>query len=117
LFTRVKESRQQEYLQIVENYREDGKVRQRVVLYVGHYTSIEDALENIPRDRRRLRSQATRKDNERLRREADTLDERLNALRQLVAEHPDLVERDRRRAERHRRRQAGRYRAGREAAT
>jgi hypothetical protein len=45
MFTRVKESRHDKYLQIVENYRDDGRVRQRLVLYVGHYDSIEDALQ------------------------------------------------------------------------
>jgi hypothetical protein len=69
----------------------------------------------MPQDRRRWRSEATRRGNERLRREADALDARLQALQQLVAGHPDLIERDRQRAERHRRRQLERYRARREA--
>jgi hypothetical protein len=104
VFTRVKVSRQQEYLQVVENYRDGGRVRQRLVLYVGHYDSIEDALRQMPQDRRRWSSEATRMGNERLRREAEALDERLLALRHLVAEHPDLIERDRARAKRHSRR-------------
>jgi hypothetical protein len=106
MFARVKESRHDKYLQIVENYRDDGRVRQRLVLYVGHYKSIDDALQQMPQDRRRWRSEATRRGNERLRRDADALDARLQALQQLVAEHPDLIERDRQRAERHRRREA-----------
>jgi hypothetical protein len=117
MFARVKESRQQEYLQIVENYRDGGRVRQRVVLYVGHYDSIDAALRHLPQDRRRWRSEATRRGNERLRHEADDLDQRLSALRQLVAEHPDLIERDRQRAERHGRRRQERFRASREART
>jgi hypothetical protein len=50
LFARVKQSRNGEYLQVVENYREDGKVRQRMVLYVGRYDGVADALELMPRD-------------------------------------------------------------------
>jgi hypothetical protein len=115
LFARVKESRQREYLQIVENYREEGKIRQRVVLYIGHYASIEVALQRMPQDRRALRSTATRTGKEHLRREADALDERLAALQQLVDDHPDLIERDRQRVKRHRRRQAERRRVRRES--
>jgi hypothetical protein len=119
VFARVKESRQQEYLQIVENYREAGKVKQRLVLYVGRYDSIDEALQRMPKHRRRLRARATRAVSdstaEGLRHEADALDERLRVLRRLVEAHPDLVERDRERAERHRRRQAEAARKRREA--
>jgi hypothetical protein len=76
VFARVKQSRNGEYLQIVESYRDEGRVRQRMVLYVGHYNSVADALERMPKD------------------------ERLQALRALVGEHPELLERDRKRAAR-----------------
>ena len=100
MFARVKKSRGSEYLQIVENYRDGDRVRQRMVLYVGHYSSIGDALKRMPRDVGRMR---------RLRRrgavrEADELAAKLEALRALVKERPDLLSRDGERAERHRRR-------------
>jgi hypothetical protein len=128
VFARVKTSRHSEYLQVVENYREGGKVRQRVVLYVGPYESIEHALKTMPRVVRYRRRQATKAEQdhdeallwggypewwlaerkaraERLRRELDELVETYEALKQLVEEHPELVGRDRARAERHRLRQ------------
>ncbi len=125
MFARVKQSRNGEYLQVVESYREGAKVRQRVVLYVGHYGSVEDALERMPKDLRYLRGRATRAEKppsrqgaDALRRGADALAERLGVLRGLVGDHPDLVERDRGRARRHaaRRREAfAERRAAREA--
>lgn len=60
MFVRKKKSRNDTYLQIVENYREDGKVRQRVVQYLGNYGSPEEALEGMSRRLRRARTQANR---------------------------------------------------------
>lgn len=60
MFARVKQTRDGEYLQIVENYRDGGKVRQRMVLYVGRYNSLGDALERMPNELRVWRGQATR---------------------------------------------------------
>lgn len=104
MFTRIKETRHGEYLQIVETYRDGERVRQRMILYVGHYDSIDEALEHIPKVRRQLRARAARAFSDsrakELRREADALDERLRALQALVRDHPDLVERDRKRAAR-----------------
>jgi hypothetical protein len=105
MFARVKQSRGREYLQIVENYRDGERVRQRNVLYVGHYDSIEDALRQMPDDRRRWRSYATRTGSDSARSEAERLAATLEALRRLVKEHPDLVARDEERATRHRKRQ------------
>ena len=120
MFARVKESRNDEYLQIVENYRDAGRVRQRLVMYVGHYDSIEDALHDLPNRRRRVRGQATKAERgaqhligghasreraRRLREEADQTAEKYERLQQLVTEHPELLERDRERAERRRARQ------------
>jgi hypothetical protein len=119
VFARVKESRQGEYLQIVENYREGGKVRQRLVLYVGHYRSIAEALGSMPRNLAALRRRATAaertagqlpenhdaQDRARaLREEAEHFAQRLETLRRLVDEDPDLLDRDRGRAARHDRR-------------
>jgi hypothetical protein len=110
MFTRVKESRQSEYLQIVENYRDGDRVRQRMVLYVGPYASLEAALKSMPRQVGNLRRRVTESERwaseeaERDRREADELASKLKALQRLVKEHPDMVERDRLRAERYRQR-------------
>jgi predicted RNase H-like nuclease (RuvC/YqgF family) len=130
MFARVKQVRQgvhDEYLQIVENYRDGGRVRQRLVMYVGHYSSIEEALKLMPKDRARMRRRATEaeqmaeespreyQDRARvLREEAESFAEKLEALRTLVNEHPNLIERDRERVERHRQREADRARKRRE---
>jgi hypothetical protein len=126
MFARVKQSRQDEYLQIVENYRDGGRVQQRLVMYVGHYSSIEEALKRMPKFRAWMRRRATEaeqmaevspryQDRARVRREeAESIAEKLEALRKLVDEHPNLIERDRERAERHRQREADRARKRRE---
>ena len=128
MFVRVKQSRQGEYLQIVENYRDGGRVRQRLVMYVGHYSSIEEALKLMPKTRTWMRRRATEaeqmaegspreyQDRARVRREeAESIAEKLEALKTLVNEHPNLIERDRERVERHRQREADRARKRREA--
>ncbi len=104
MFARVKKSRGGEYLQIVENYREGGKVRQRLVLYVGHYASVGDALERMPREITYLRGRATRAgqvESGPLREAAKDAAVRLEALKRLVTEHPGMVERDHERMLRH----------------
>src|SRR5919107_629684 len=107
MFARVKESRNGEYLQIVENYRDEGRVRQRMVLYVGHYDSIDDALHRMPGELRNWRARRTRiaGHEEVSRKEVEDLnyligvtDGRLQALRALAKAHPELLERDRKRA-------------------
>jgi hypothetical protein len=128
LFARVKGSRNGDYLQIVQNYRDSGKVHQRMVLYVGHYDSLDHALERMPGDVSRMRRRATtsekrydamyghragptdkygeelRRRAERERSAAEGLALRLGALRRLVKEYPSVLERDRARAERRRQR-------------
>ena len=112
MFARVKESRNGEYLQIVENYRDEGRVRQRMVLYVGRYDNIDDALRRMPGDLRNWRARRTkitriagheefaRKELEDLNYLVEATDGRLQALRALAKEHPELLERDRKRAAR-----------------
>jgi hypothetical protein len=106
MFTRVQKSNGHDYLQIVENYRDGGRVRQRSVLYVGPYKSIDDALYQLPRVSRYWRHRATQRslpvDIACIGAEAEALDERLGKLRRLVEEHPDLVDEDRARAQRQR---------------
>ncbi len=47
-FVRAKHSGKRTYYQLVESRREDGKVRQRIIAYLGHYTSVEEALGALP---------------------------------------------------------------------
>jgi hypothetical protein len=104
MFARVKTSRGNEYLQLVENYREGGRVRQRLVLYVGHYAGIDDALSRLPREVSYLRGRATRAGQTGpggLREAAEEAAAKLAALRRMVEEHPGIRERDRARAARH----------------
>jgi hypothetical protein len=37
------------YYQVVEGYRQDGKVKQRVLAYLGTYETVDEALEKLPR--------------------------------------------------------------------
>ena len=60
MFARVKKSREEEYLQIIETYRDSGEVRQRVVMYVDHYARVGAALERMPKELRYLRGKATK---------------------------------------------------------
>ncbi len=105
MFARVKTSRWNEYLQIVENYRAEGRVRQRLVLYVGPYGSLAEALAIMPKLLRDARARATRAEKSdpdhgrRARRRADDLAAKLAALRRLV-DGSDLLERDNARAAR-----------------
>ena len=50
----------QPYHYLVTSVREGGKVRQRVLVYLGKYPSVEAALEGIPEDIARLRHLAAR---------------------------------------------------------
>jgi len=118
MFARVKQSRGVEYLQIAENYRENGKVRQRMVLYVGNYKSIDHALWVMPREVSSLRGRATRAgqvESGSLREQAEEKAARLEALRRLLEEHPEVHERDQARAARHARRQREAFAKRREA--
>jgi hypothetical protein len=119
MFTQVKQSRNSEYLQVVESYREEGRVRQRSVLYVGHYDSLDDALDTMRRELRYLRGRATTAKrhyqeqegtgaSERLledcrcwaestRRAVEDKERKLAEVKNLIAHNPQLLERDRER--------------------
>ena len=120
MFLRTKQSRRGIYSQLVESYREGGKVKQRVVLYVGHYRTIDEALQRMPRDVSYRRRRATALEKQaglytipagcseeleeeyrrrlaeaearasRAREGADDLAHRLEKLRELVSENPSL---------------------------
>ena len=68
-----------------------------MVLYIGPYVSIDSELKDMARDLKRMRRTGDAQ------READELASKLTTLKRLVKEHPDMVERDRLRAERYRR--------------
>jgi chromosome segregation ATPase len=129
MFTRVKRSRREDYLQIVQNYRDGDRVRQRLVLYVGRYDSIDEALHRMRGDLRNWRARRTsitrfarpeergesaRKELEDLNCLIEATDPRLQALRALVKAHPELLERDRKRLARRPGQVAARIRARRE---
>jgi hypothetical protein len=48
-FVRTKRVGEHEYRQLVENYRENGHHRQRVLAHLGQADTIEDAIENTRR--------------------------------------------------------------------
>ena len=54
-FVRIKRVGPYEYHQLVENRWLDGKPRQRVLLHLGRYTSVEAALEGWPKEVEGLR--------------------------------------------------------------
>jgi|SRR5215211_3206779 len=45
MFVRTKKVGEHRYYQLVENFRENGKHRQRVIAHLGHHDTVEDALE------------------------------------------------------------------------
>ena len=60
-FVRTKKVKGSVYHQVVENYRnEDGDVRQRVLVHLGHPDSVDAALKVWPREIRRLRREGGR---------------------------------------------------------
>jgi hypothetical protein len=59
-YVRTKKVKGWEYHQLVESRRVDGKPRQKVLVHLGHHTSVDAALEEWPNEIRRLRRQATR---------------------------------------------------------
>jgi hypothetical protein len=49
MFVRTKKVGEKRYNQLVENYREDGRHRQRVVAHLGHHDTVEGAIEDLRR--------------------------------------------------------------------
>lgn len=49
-FVRKKRSRGGEYYQLVESYRVEGKPRQRVLVHLGSYPTVDDALREWPKE-------------------------------------------------------------------
>ncbi len=67
-----------EYYQLVESRRVDGKPRQKVLVHLGRYPTVDDALRRWPREIGRLRRAGAAN--------ADKLEAKLERLRELRAE-------------------------------
>ncbi len=61
MFVRKKRVRHEDYYQLVESHRVDGKPRQKVLLHLGRHPTVEAALKAWPREAKRLRREADRK--------------------------------------------------------
>jgi hypothetical protein len=59
-FVRKKKVKGWEYYQLVESRRVEGKPRQKVLVHLGHHPSVDVALEEWPKEIRRLRRHAAR---------------------------------------------------------
>jgi len=77
-----------DYYQLVESYRPEGvkTPRQRFVMHLGRYATVDDALHGLPKEIRALKSRATRRDDTAARDYADDLAGKLARLRCLRAE-------------------------------
>jgi hypothetical protein len=71
-YVRKKKSKGKEYYQLVEGYREDGRVKQRVLAHLGDIPTVEGALRDWPE-----RIDAFRKAAEENRREVEFVAKRL----------------------------------------
>ena len=92
-FVRKKKVRGKHYLQIVESYRVDGKVRQRMLLHVGDYPCIEAAVGSWEEGTERFGDRRVRAFKEKARGKA-------KKARTLVELDEDAVSEERREAER-----------------
>ena len=80
-FVRTKDVYGHKYYQLVESYREDGKVRQRVLAHLGESASLEEATETTAAEIATLREK----------RQA-LLDEREGILKDLHQKLPNVME-------------------------
>ena len=75
-FVRIKRVDGGEYYQLVESRRVDGKPRQKVLMHLGQYATVDEALKKWPRQIKRLQRHGNEK-------AADALKEKVDRLRQL----------------------------------
>ena len=102
-YVRKKDGGGQSYYQLVESRRVDGQPRQRVLVHLGSYPTVEDALKGWPKEAKRLRRDAGKergrvpagweskplyrdllKRAASLEKQADALEEKLGRLRSLT---------------------------------
>jgi hypothetical protein len=81
-FVRRKRVNSYEYYQLVESRLEDGKPRQRVLLHLGRYPSVEAALEGWPKEIEGLRRFASQQwyKADRLKKEERSFERTLDGL-------------------------------------
>ncbi len=100
-FVRKKRVKGRDYYQLVESRRVDGSPRQRVLVHLGRYATVDEALEGLPGEIERARryAEVLRKPSRRqpwrgvsardlegagsVERRAAALEDRLNELRRL----------------------------------
>jgi hypothetical protein len=85
-YLRTKNVGGRRYHQLVEGYREDGKVKQRVLAHLGRYESVEEALKELPRSialRRRVLPRYPKKMQPGMLRRIEQDERRLQNLRKL----------------------------------
>ncbi|MHC4403112.1 MAG: hypothetical protein ACYTG0_25910 [Planctomycetota bacterium] len=58
MFVRKKKRGKYTYHYLVESVRENGKVKQKTLLYLGDYATIDAALEGLPKDVQRFNAKA-----------------------------------------------------------
>ena len=78
-FVRIKRVDGWEYYQLVESRRVDGKPRQKVLVHLGQYQTVDEALKRWPREVGRRRRAGHEE-------AADALKHKLDRLRELRAE-------------------------------
>ncbi len=59
-YVRRKQVKGRTYYQVVETYRDGDKVRQRVLVHIGEYPTVEEALAGLAEDTERWRGYASR---------------------------------------------------------
>jgi hypothetical protein len=85
-FVRKKRVGGREYYQLVETHRVDGKPRQKMLVHLGRYPTVDEALEDLPRRialSRRVLSRYPKKMQPRRERRITSEEERLATLRRL----------------------------------
>ena len=88
MFVRKKDhhGRGSAYHQLVESRRIDGQPRQKVIMHLGHYPTVDEAIRGWPREVGRLRREGYSED-------AEALKAKLERLKKLRAEF-EVPERD-----------------------
>ena len=101
-FVRTKTRNGKRRYHLVENYRKDGKVRQRIIAYLGEHATVEVAIEQLAQEIQRRRQRA-----ELNRRKADEIRQRMHP--NWIAMNGGEVPKPRREGARFSRKLFGRY--------
>ncbi len=79
-FVRTKRVDGNEYHQLVESYRENGRMRQRVLAHLGKASTLEEAIQDTTKELEKLRAE-----------QQALLDERKGILEELQKELPEVM--------------------------